>query len=83
MGVRGALALIPAIALRHLIKKWTAAVAMIATLAYLLLSGAAVLTQRSFLMVGLALLAVFFAGPHRFVDADPCLGGGRGFTVAA
>ncbi|KAF0115247.1 MAG: competence protein ComEC [Rhodospirillaceae bacterium] len=58
VGVRGALALIPILALRHPIKKWTAAVALVATLAYLLLSGAAVPTQQSFLMVALALVAV-------------------------
>lgn len=58
VGVRGLLALIPAIALRFPVKKWTAAVALGAAFGYLLLSGASVPSQRSFLMVGLVLVAV-------------------------
>lgn len=56
--VRGALALVPPLALRHPIKKWTAAVALAATFCYLLIAGAPVPTQRAFLMIGLVLLAV-------------------------
>lgn len=58
VGVRGLLALIPVLALRFDIKKWTAAVALLAAFAYLMISGADVPTQRSFLMVGLVLVAV-------------------------
>jgi competence protein ComEC len=56
--VRALLALIPAFAMRQPIKKWAAFVALLAALFYLLLSGAEVATQRSFLMTGLLLLAV-------------------------
>ncbi len=56
--VRGLLALIPPLALRFPIKKWTAAVALVATFGYLLLAGAPVPTQRAFVMIALVLLAV-------------------------
>ncbi|WP_254434853.1 ComEC/Rec2 family competence protein [Magnetospirillum sp. UT-4] len=56
--VRGGLALVPAVALRHPIKKWAAAVALAATFLYMLLAGAPVPAQRSFLMTGIVLLAV-------------------------
>jgi competence protein ComEC len=56
--VRGALALVPAVALRFPIKKWTALVALAATFGYLLLSGAPVPTQRAFAMISIVLLAV-------------------------
>lgn len=56
--VRGALALVPAVALRFPIKKWTAVAALLATFAYLLLAGAPVPTQRSFMMIAIVLLAV-------------------------
>jgi competence protein ComEC len=56
--VRALLALIPALAMRYPIKKWAALAALLAALFYLLLSGAEVATQRSFLMTGLLLLAV-------------------------
>lgn len=58
VGVRGALALVPALALRFHIKKWTAAIALAVTFVYLLISGNAVPTQRSFLMAALVLMAV-------------------------
>ncbi len=56
--VRGGLALFPAVALRRPIKKWAAAVALCATFFYMLLAGAPVPAQRSFLMTGIVLLAV-------------------------
>jgi competence protein ComEC len=56
--VRGALALWPAVALRFPIKKWAAALAILATWGYMLLAGAPVPAQRSFLMTGIVLLAV-------------------------
>jgi competence protein ComEC len=57
-GVRAALALVPAIALRYPIKKWAAVAAMAGGLGYLLLVGATVPAQRAFVMVLLVLLAV-------------------------
>jgi competence protein ComEC len=57
-GLRAAFALIPAIALRHPTKKWAAALALLVTFLYLLLSGATVPSRRAFVMTGLVLLAV-------------------------
>lgn len=56
--VRGGLALIPAIALRHPIKKWAAAVALLTTFFYMMLAGMPVPAQRSFLMTAIVLVAV-------------------------
>lgn len=42
----------------HPIKKWAAAVALLASFGYLILSGATIPTQRAFLMTGLVLIAV-------------------------
>ncbi len=56
--VRGLLALSPALAMRHAIKKWAALAALIAAFCYLLLSGAEVATQRSFIMTGIVLVGV-------------------------
>lgn len=56
--VRGGLALIPFVALRCPIKKWSALVAVLATFFYMMIAGAPVPAQRSFLMTGLVLLAV-------------------------
>ncbi|MBI1273917.1 MAG: DUF4131 domain-containing protein [Alphaproteobacteria bacterium] len=56
--VRGLLALVPFLALRFPIKKWAAAVALAAILAYTWLVGAPVPTVRSALMTGIVLLAV-------------------------
>lgn len=56
--VRGGLALIPAVALRRPIKKWAAAVALLTTFFYMMLAGAPVPAQRSFLMTGIVLVAV-------------------------
>jgi competence protein ComEC len=55
---RALLALIPAVALRAPIKKWAAAAALAAASLYLVLSGAAVPTQRAFTMVALGLVAI-------------------------
>jgi competence protein ComEC len=54
------LSLVPALALRIVPKKPAACVALLAALAYLLLAGATVPTQRAFMMAGVALLAVLF-----------------------
>ena len=56
--VRALLALSPALAMRHAIKKWAALAALIAAFLYLLLSGAEVATQRSFIMTAIVLVAV-------------------------
>jgi competence protein ComEC len=56
--VRGLLALFPALAMRHAIKKWAAFAALIAAFFYLLLSGAEVATQRSFIMTAIVLVGV-------------------------
>jgi competence protein ComEC len=56
--VRALLALIPALTVSFPIKKWAAAVALVAALFYLLLSGAEVATQRSFFMTAVVLIAV-------------------------
>src|SRR5579883_369091 len=56
--VRGALALVPAIALRLPIKKIAAGAALIVLACYLLISGAAIPTERAFVMNGLAFAAI-------------------------
>ena len=56
--VRALLALIPVLTVTFPIKKWSAAAALLAALFYLLLSGAEVATQRSFLMTAVVLIAV-------------------------
>jgi len=61
--VRLALAAFPAIVLRYPIKKWAAAVAMAAALAYLLISGGAFATVRSAVMITIMFLAVLLDRP--------------------
>jgi competence protein ComEC len=56
--VRGGLALIPWVALRHPIKKIAAAVTLLVLACYLLISGAAIPTQRAFVMNGLVFGAI-------------------------
>lgn len=53
------LALVPGLTSRSPIHKWAAAIAFLAAVAYLLLSGASVATQRSFFMIALVFLGVF------------------------
>ncbi len=57
-GLRAVLALFPVLALRYPIKKWAAGAAILGALAYSLIAGATVPTQRAFLMVSLVLAAV-------------------------
>ncbi|MEM8730550.1 MAG: ComEC/Rec2 family competence protein [Pseudomonadota bacterium] len=59
-GLRLALALIPPIALRWPVKKLAALGALLAATAYLALSGGNVATERAFIMVAVALMAVLF-----------------------
>jgi competence protein ComEC len=61
--VRALLALIPAIALRFPIRKLSAGAALAVSLFYLLLSGAAVPTVRSWIMMSIVLLAVILDRP--------------------
>ncbi|NOT38964.1 MAG: DUF4131 domain-containing protein, partial [Alphaproteobacteria bacterium] len=53
-------ALVPRISLNYPVKKWAAAAALVASAGYLLLSGASVPTQRSFVMIAVALVAIIF-----------------------
>ncbi|MPZ58502.1 MAG: DUF4131 domain-containing protein [Rhizobiales bacterium] len=61
--LRGVLALVPAFANRMPIKKWAAIAALAAAGFYLLLSGAEVATQRSFIMVAIVLFGVMLDRP--------------------
>jgi competence protein ComEC len=61
--LRALFALMPAFASRHPIKKWAALAALGAAAFYLLLSGAEVATQRSFIMVGIVLIGVMVDRP--------------------
>ncbi len=56
--VRLAMVLIPGFALRHPVKKYAAGFAFAGAVFYTLLAGATIPTQRSLIMVGIALLAV-------------------------
>ncbi len=71
---RAALALIPAVALRHPIKKFAALAALAVALIYLAISGSAVPTQRAFIMCGLGILAIL---------ADRAVFSMRGLALAA
>jgi competence protein ComEC len=56
--LRASFALMRAFTGRHPIKKWAAAAALCAAAFYLLLSGAEVATQRSFIMIAIVLIGV-------------------------
>jgi competence protein ComEC len=56
--VRGALALVPVLALRWPIKKIAAGAALLVLTCYLLISGAAIPTERAFVMNGIAFVAI-------------------------
>jgi competence protein ComEC len=57
-GLRGLLALVPALALRYPIKKWSAAAAILAAGFYALLAGISVPTLRSFFMIAILFIGV-------------------------
>merc|ERR1739841_174475 len=59
-GLRLALALVPRLALRWPIRKMAALGALAAAAVYLALSGGNVATERAFIMVAVALVAVLF-----------------------
>ncbi len=56
--VRGGLALIPYVALRYPIKKIAAAATLVVLFCYLMLSGAAIPTERAFVMNGIVFAAI-------------------------
>lgn len=56
--LRGGLALIPILALRYPIKKWAAGGTLVVATIYLLLSGADVAAQRSFIMLVVVMVAI-------------------------
>ena len=56
--VRGGLALIPPVALRYPIKKIAAGVTLVVLTCYLLISGAAIPTERAFVMNGIVFAAI-------------------------
>jgi competence protein ComEC len=60
MALRLIFAAVPPIVLNYPVKKWAAAAAILASLAYLLLSGGSVPTQRSFVMIAVAFVAILF-----------------------
>ena len=61
--IRALLALFPAIAERWPIKKWAAAAALVAGLLYMMLAGADVATQRSYIMIAVMFFAVLIDRP--------------------
>ena len=61
--VRALLALVPGLSLRYPIKKWAAIFALAAATFYLALSGAAVSTVRSWIMISIVLIAVLLDRP--------------------
>jgi competence protein ComEC len=61
--MRALLALVPGLALRRPIKKWAALAALVAATLYLILSGAEVATQRSYIMTAIVLVGVMADRP--------------------
>jgi len=61
--LRALLALIPGLADRAPVKKWAAAAALTVTAFYLVLSGAEVATQRSFIMIAIVLIGIMLDRP--------------------
>jgi competence protein ComEC len=60
---RGILVLVPGLALRRPVKKWAALVALAGATGYLILSGAAVPTQRAYIMIAVVLVGVLIDRP--------------------
>jgi competence protein ComEC len=61
--LRAVFALLPAFSNRHPIKKWAALAALGAAAFYLVLSGAEVATQRSFIMIAIVLIGIMVDRP--------------------
>jgi len=60
VALRSLFALMPGFAMRHPVKKYAAAIALVATAAYLVVSGSEVAAERSFIMLAVMLMAVLF-----------------------
>ncbi|QCI68420.1 ComEC/Rec2 family competence protein [Phreatobacter stygius] len=58
VAVRGSLALIPSLALNRPVKAWAAFAALVVSTCYLVISGAEVATQRSWIMIAVVLIGV-------------------------
>ncbi|MGU9981984.1 ComEC/Rec2 family competence protein [Phreatobacter sp. HK31-P] len=56
--VRGGLTLVPSLALKRHVKAWAAVVALVVSTGYLVISGAEVATQRSWIMIAVVLIGV-------------------------
>jgi competence protein ComEC len=74
---RAFFALIPGLADRAPIKKWAAFAALIVTTFYLLLSGAEVATQRSFIMIAVVLAGVMLDRPGIMAQTPQACASGR------
>ena len=61
--VRAGLALSPGLALRHPIRSWAAAAALVAATAYLVISGASIATQRAYVMAAVIFIAMIAGRP--------------------
>lgn len=61
--MRAGLALVPRLALNYPIKKWAAAVALVGATFYLAISGAAIATQRAWIMITLMFVAIMLDRP--------------------
>jgi len=61
--VRAGLALVPRLALNYPIKKWAAVVALAGATFYLAISGAAIATQRAWIMIALMFIAIMLDRP--------------------
>ncbi len=61
--VRALLALVPGLALRYPIKKWAAFIAILGATFYLTISGAAIATQRAWIMITLMFVAILLDRP--------------------
>ena len=61
--IRAGFSLVPRLALFLPLKKWAASAALVGALAYLLLSGMSVATQRAFIMAALMFLAILLDRP--------------------
>jgi len=61
--LRGLLVVVPGLATRHPVKKWAAIGALSAAAFYLIMSGAAVATQRAFIMTAIVLIGVMADRP--------------------
>lgn len=80
--IRAVLALVPSLAHRKPIKKWAASGALLAATFYLVLWGAEVATQRSYIMIAIVLIGVMLDRPTlTFRTARG--GGDRRFTAGA